>query len=274
MRPYKIKYLITFLTLFLVICFLLPSCKQGFRKAEAKAFQYKAFKDSINSIPYDTTGDANNIFDSSKFNPGHDSVNALLNDIDTIWTREYALSQVDTLLSKMKKGNSFTPEEMDAIKSNLAVLDSFLKHNADTSSMQCNEKTCSLYVEIIKPTQTLYLYVAGELVDSFKVSTGMKKYETPVMNKRPSGPLFTKYKSRKYPGGNYMGLGNMPYAVFIKGGYAIHGTTPGNFAKLGTKASHGCIRLHPVNARIFFELVKTIGLKNTWVSLKDSLPSK
>jgi lipoprotein-anchoring transpeptidase ErfK/SrfK len=89
---------------------------------------------------------------------------------------------------------------------------------------------------------------------------------------RASGPLFKKYTSRKFPGGNYQGLGNMPYAVFIKGGYAIHGTTTGNFAKLGTRASHGCIRLHPVNAKIFYELVKLIGINNTWVSITDSLP--
>ena len=69
-----------------------------------------------------------------------------------------------------------------------------------------------------------------------------------------------------------MGMGNMPYVVFIRGGYAIHGTTPGNFAKLGTPASHGCIRLHPVNARIFYELVKLTGLADTWITVKDSLP--
>ncbi|HQX95541.1 MAG TPA: L,D-transpeptidase family protein, partial [Chitinophagaceae bacterium] len=53
--------------------------------------------------------------------------------------------------------------------------------------------------------------------------------------------------------------------------YAIHGTTTGNFAKLGTRASHGCIRLHPDNAKIFNALVKTVGLNNTWVSIKDSV---
>jgi lipoprotein-anchoring transpeptidase ErfK/SrfK len=63
----------------------------------------------------------------------------------------------------------------------------------------------------------------------------------------------------------------MPYAVFIRGGYAIHGTTPGNFSKLGTPASHGCIRLHPDHGRVFYELVKLVGLSNTWVNVRDSL---
>jgi lipoprotein-anchoring transpeptidase ErfK/SrfK len=191
--------------------------------------------------------------------------------MDTLWHRDAAVMLADTFIKTMKKGEQFTPEEIAGAKANLAALDSFLKQQPDTSSISCRGRDCPLYAEIIKSSQTLYLYIAGEPVDSFKVSTGMKKYETPALNLRPSGPLFTRYKSKKYPGGNYRGLGNMPYAVFLRGGYAIHGTTPGNFAKLGTKASHGCIRLHPYNARIFYELVKQIGLKNTWVSLKDSL---
>jgi lipoprotein-anchoring transpeptidase ErfK/SrfK len=67
------------------------------------------------------------------------------------------------------------------------------------------------------------------------------------------------------------GLGNMPYAVFIKGGYAIHGTTPGNYSKPGTVASHGYKRLHPDNAIVLYELIKLIGLSDTWESAGDSL---
>jgi lipoprotein-anchoring transpeptidase ErfK/SrfK len=99
----------------------------------------------------------------------------------------------------------------------------------------------------------------------------MKHYTTPNISQHPSGPTFIKYTSRKFPGGNYKGFGNMPFAVFVKGGYAIHGTTPGNFSKLGNIASHGCIRLHPDNARIFYDLVKIYGLNNTWVKITDSL---
>ena len=66
-------------------------------------------------------------------------------------------------------------------------------------------------------------------------------------------------------------MGNIPYAVFVKGGYAIHGTTPGNFSKLGTEASHGCIRLHPDHGRVFYELVRLIGLSNTWVKVQDTI---
>jgi hypothetical protein len=266
----KYPFCISVILLALLIC--LQACNNNEKKAVAAPFQYKAFKDSISREKYDTTGDASNIFDNRKFTPGQDSLLTLLHDFDTIWRRDLMLQQIDTVIKLMKPGDAVEPEKKAAIKNNLNILDSFLKKRADTTQNRCREKDCFLYAEIIKSSQTLYLYVAGELVDSFKVSTGIKKRETPTLSVRPSGPLFTKYNSKKFPGGNYQGLGNMPYAVFIRGGYAIHGTTPGNFSKLGTRASHGCIRLHPYNARIFYELVKRIGLSNTWVSLKDSLP--
>jgi lipoprotein-anchoring transpeptidase ErfK/SrfK len=53
----------------------------------------------------------------------------------------------------------------------------------------------------------------------------------------------------------------MPYSVFFLGGYAIHGTT--DIAHLGRPVSHGCIRLHPDNARKLFSLIRTIGMKAT-----------
>jgi hypothetical protein len=269
-----IKYLFCIPVILLALLISFQGCNNNNKKkAVAAPFQYKAFKDSISREKYDTTGDASNIFDSRKFTPGQDSLITLLNNFDTIWQRDaLMIQQIDTVIKLMKTGNAVEPEKRAAIKDNLNILDSFLKNRADTAQTRCREKDCFLYAEIIKSSQTLYLYVAGELVDSFKVSTGIKKRETPTLSVRPSGPLFTKYNSKKFPGGNYQGLGNMPYAVFIRGGYAIHGTTTGNFSKLGTRASHGCIRLHPYNAKIFYELVKRIGLSNTWVSLKDSLP--
>jgi hypothetical protein len=181
------------------------------------------------------------------------------------------MEQMDTLIKRLKNAEKYSPAEKEKIKENIRVLDSFLVSRNDTVKTYCRESECPLFAAINKSKQILYLFIDGELKDSFPVSTGMKKYTTPDLNVRPSGPLFTKYTSRKFPGGNYKGLGNMPYAVFVRGGYAIHGTTPGNFAKLGTVASHGCIRLHPDNARIFYELVKLFGLDHTWVSVRDSL---
>jgi lipoprotein-anchoring transpeptidase ErfK/SrfK len=133
----------------------------------------------------------------------------------------------------------------------------------------CRKEGCSIFAEVDKSTQVMNVYVSGELRHTFPVSTGRPGHPTPDLDLRPQGPLYVKYRSTKYPEGDYQGLGNMPYAVFLKGGYAIHGTTPGSFKKLGTRASHGCIRLHPEDAKVFYELVKSIGLENTWVTVRS-----
>ena len=49
----------------------------------------------------------------------------------------------------------------------------------------------------------------------------------------------------------------MPYSVFFHKDYAIHGTN--SIRRLGRPASHGCVRLHPANARKLFNLVEKHG---------------
>lgn len=233
---------------------------------------YERFRDSVLEKNRFLAPDTSNIFDDTSFTPEVDSVNTLLVAIDTMLHREIStMERMDSLITQLKNISSYSQEEKENLRENIRMLDSFLMANKPEEKSTCHEKKCYLYVEVIKSRQMLFLYLDGELKDSFPVSTGTKKYTTPNLNVKPTGPVFTKYTSRKWPGGNYKDLGNMPYAVFIKGGYAIHGTTPGNFSKLGTVASHGCIRLHPDNARVFYELVKLIGLSDTWVNVRDSL---
>lgn len=256
----------------LLLFAFLPSCKNGNGGSpkELQQFEYHSFRDSIIRSSADTVTEGDNIFDGPEFIPGRDSLDSLLLSMDTIWHHDLELIQrIDSFRRDLKRLMPFSPEEIAAIRENVNMLDSFLanRNNPDIPS-PCRQKDCLLFAEVNKTKQALYLYIGGELKDSFPVSTGMRKFETPDISQRPRGPLLMKYKSRKFPGGNYMGLGNMPYAVFIRGGYAIHGTTRGNFAKLGRPASHGCIRLHPNNARVFFELVKRIGISNTWVTIR------
>ena len=139
----------------------------------------------------------------------------------------------------------------------------------DFFSTGCYQKKCEVYAQIVKSEQKLYLFINGVLQKSWKVSTGDKDHETPLLNQNPNGRIYDAYTSIKFPGGDYKGLGNMPYAVFIKGGFAIHGTAEGNWPKLGKKASHGCIRLHPDNALYFNRLVRGAGVNNSWVSVQD-----
>lgn len=255
------------------VLFCFQACDTRERKTKVKLNSYEKFRDSVLAENRSIAPDTSNIFDgASSFKPGIDSVNNLLVTIDTMLHREVSImEQMDTLINRLKKADSSTKEEKEMLRENIRILDSFLVSNKTEEKITCKEKECYLYVEIIKSKQMLFLHLDGELKDSFPVSTGIKKYATPNLSVNPSGPLFTKYTSKKWPGGNYKGLGNMPYVVFVRGGYAIHGTTPGNFSKLGTPASHGCVRLHPDNGRVFYELVKLIGLSDTWVNVRDSL---
>lgn len=254
----------------LAAAILFNACQSKSKPVAKRSFSYEAFKDSLQRDTVPVKYDTSNVFDNQSFTPGIDSLEPLLKKVDTLWHGELALvQQMDSMIGQLKRGVTYTAEEKKMLRENIRMLDSFLHHRDSIPPPACREKECLLYAEVVKSTQTLYLYINGEIKDSFKVSTGVKKYETPEMSVRPAGPLFTKYTSRKFPGGDYKGLGNMPYAVFVRGGYAIHGTTPGNFSKLGNRASHGCIRLHPDNGRIFYELVKAIGLEHTWVRVRE-----
>ncbi len=266
-----------YLLLMLVTSLTILSCKTEDKKQEAaKPFNYEAFKDSVINKTESDTNNTSNIFDDGKFVPGKDSLETMLVKIDTQWKREASfMDRYDTIKKKFTNNPGFSPEEKEVIATNIKTVDSFLISKKDTTGkiIACKEKECMVYAVVDKANQKLYLWLMGELKDSFLVSTGKgKKYDTPQMSLHPEGPIVTKYTSKKFPGGNYLGLGNMPYAVFLRDGYAIHGTTPGSFAKLGTPASHGCVRLHPDNAKVFNAIVKSVGLNQTWVSIKDSLP--
>ena len=54
-------------------------------------------------------------------------------------------------------------------------------------------------------------------------------------------------------------------ANFPEFGPGTHGTEA--IKRLGTPASHGCVRLHPDNARILFRMVKAEGMQNARVTV-------
>lgn len=132
----------------------------------------------------------------------------------------------------------------------------------------CYRISCTVYARVVKSEQRMYLYYNGQLIGNWLVSTGTKGHGTPNFDTHPNGRIYDRYTSTRYPGGDYDNLGNMPYAVFIRGGFAIHGTGRGNWSKLGRVASHGCIRLHPDNAKTFNRLVRKHGIRNTWITVE------
>ena len=98
--------------------------------------------------------------------------------------------------------------------------------------------------------QRMNVYVNGLITHSWKVSTGGRGYHTPRGKYEPYR-MHTMWRSRKYNNAP------MPYSVFFHKGWAIHGTNA--ISRLGRPASHGCVRLHPKNAKILFNLIKQSG---------------
>lgn len=143
------------------------------------------------------------------------------------------------------------------------------ENTLESPEAACKRETCAIYVRVDRSEQLAYVYVNGVLENTWAVSTGLPKFETPNFDTRPNGRIYDKYSSTKYPGGDYQGLGNMPYAIFISGGFAIHGTVESNFPKLGKKASHGCIRLHSENAFVLNRLVRAYGIAQTWFTVSE-----
>ena len=103
-------------------------------------------------------------------------------------------------------------------------------------------------------TQRMYVTVDGGSYAVWKVSTARRGYYTPRGSFRPK-LLKRMHYSRKYENSP------MPYSVFFSGGYAIHGTQ--YVRRLGSPASHGCIRLHTANAAALYSLIKRYGHGST-----------
>ena len=111
-----------------------------------------------------------------------------------------------------------------------------------------------LVARVSLSTQRMEVIVDGQKAFEWKVSTGRKGYRTPTGSYKPTR-MHTMWRSRKYDNAP------MPHSVFFNGGYAVHATDA--VKRLGTPASHGCVRLHPDNASDFYKLVQTYGAGNT-----------
>jgi lipoprotein-anchoring transpeptidase ErfK/SrfK len=104
--------------------------------------------------------------------------------------------------------------------------------------------------------QRMQVFINGWPRYSWAVSTARSGYRTPVGTYN-AVRMEKMWYSRKYD------MSPMPHSIFFKGGYAIHGT---NYLKrLGTPASHGCVRLHPDNAAQLYSLVRENGMANTQI---------
>ena len=107
--------------------------------------------------------------------------------------------------------------------------------------------------------QTMTVKKNGKTLYHWKVSTGRKGYATPSGTFRPVR-MHKMWRSRKYDNAP------MPYAIFYNEGYAIHGTS--YVSRLGSPASHGCVRLNTVNAQILYKMLQEEGLGNLKIVIK------
>lgn len=115
-----------------------------------------------------------------------------------------------------------------------------------------------VHVEIEIGSQVMQVFVNGYHRHTWRVSTGRRGYDTPTGRYRPKRLERTWYSTRYDDA-------PMPYSVFFRGGYAIHGTN--EVKRLGRRASHGCVRLAPSHAAKLFSLIRRYGMHNTVIAI-------
>jgi lipoprotein-anchoring transpeptidase ErfK/SrfK len=113
-------------------------------------------------------------------------------------------------------------------------------------------------ITVDKSTQQLTVAVDGYERYTWPVSTGLH-------GGPPSGTFRPERMERMWYSRAF-GMAPMPHSIFFHGPFAIHGTTV--ISRLGHPASHGCVRLHPDNATILFELVQREGPGKTRIVVR------
>jgi lipoprotein-anchoring transpeptidase ErfK/SrfK len=144
---------------------------------------------------------------------------------------------------------------MNMVARILGIASAFL-----TFALVAGAAQAEVVVRIDKGAQRMSVSVDGEQKYSFVISTGTAG-GPPNGSYRPQR-LERDWRSRTF------NMAPMPYSIFFHGPYAIHGTN--QVKRLGSRASHGCVRLHPGNAAILFNLVKQHGMANTRIIVSPS----
>lgn len=132
-------------------------------------------------------------------------------------------------------------------------------------------------------SQTMTVSVDGFPVDEpWLVSTGRVGMRTPTGTFHPTSPQtpqYERYRSHKLycsrrHGKRHCFHAPMHFAVFFDGtddghgGHAIHATSGNEDAGLGTRRSHGCVRISLVHATTFFRLVQQYGRNHTKIIIQ------
>ncbi|MFB9269109.1 L,D-transpeptidase [Bradyrhizobium erythrophlei] len=117
-------------------------------------------------------------------------------------------------------------------------------------------------ITVDKDNQEMTVAVDGVERYHWPVSTGIPSYETP-------NGSFRTFRMEEDHYSKEFDDAPMPHSIFFtKIGHAIHGTDSVN--RLGSPASHGCVRLSRANASTLYALVQEQGVLNTTVTLTGS----
>jgi hypothetical protein len=128
--------------------------------------------------------------------------------------------------------------------------------------LPCFPAAADVLIAIDKARQRMTVTVDGLPAYSWPVSTGKRGYSTPAGTFRPIR-VAARYFSRKWDDAP------MPHSIFFTSvGHAIHGSYA--VRQLGTRASHGCVRLAPGNAAMLFALVNEEGLGRTRIVISGA----
>jgi hypothetical protein len=123
----------------------------------------------------------------------------------------------------------------------------------------------AVLVTVDKSAQQMTVSVDGQPRYTWPVSTGKGGYDTP-------GGKFKAFRMERDHYSKEWDDAPMPHSIFFTTrGHAIHGSF--DTKRLGSPASHGCVRLAPANAKTLFELVERKGVLNTTVVLTGTAPS-
>jgi lipoprotein-anchoring transpeptidase ErfK/SrfK len=117
-----------------------------------------------------------------------------------------------------------------------------------------------IFIAVNKSAQRMTVVVDGRERYHWPVSTG-------VGGGPPSGAYRPERLERKWFSRRYH-WSPMPHAIFFHKGYAIHGTYV--VSRLGSPASHGCVRLLPQHAATLFALVREEGMGRTRIVVSGS----
>ncbi|MBR0825883.1 L,D-transpeptidase [Bradyrhizobium manausense] len=117
-------------------------------------------------------------------------------------------------------------------------------------------------ITVDKDNQAMTVAIDGVERYHWPVSTGIPSRETPSGN-------FRAFRMEEDHYSKEFDDAPMPHAIFFtKVGHAIHGTD--SVGRLGSPASHGCVRLSRANASTLYALVQQQGVLNTTVTLTGS----